>query len=60
MRNSTAIRDFFWKFIGIHQLLPYFIHTTMPPNDQHKEDKVQKALALIHENPEIKIKDATR
>jgi hypothetical protein len=30
----------------------------MPPNDQHEEDKVQKALALIHENPNIKVKEA--
>jgi hypothetical protein len=51
---------FFLKFIRIHQLLPYFIYTTISPNDKHEEDKVQKALALIRENPEIKIKEAAR
>jgi hypothetical protein len=32
----------------------------MTPCDQHEEDKVQRALDLIRQNPEIKIANATR
>ena len=30
----------------------------MPPADEHKEQKVQKALALLRENPGMKIAEA--
>ena len=32
----------------------------MIPSDQHEEDKVQRALDLIRQNPEMKIADAAR
>src|SRR6266487_3003885 len=32
----------------------------MPPADQHEEEKVQRALKLLHENPRMKIATAVR
>jgi hypothetical protein len=32
----------------------------MPPADQHKEEKVQRALKLLYENPGMKIATAVR
>ena len=32
----------------------------MPPADEHEEQKVQKALALLRENPGMKIAEAAR
>ena len=32
----------------------------MTPSDQHEEDKVQRALDLIRQNPGLKIADTAR
>ena len=32
----------------------------MPPADEHEEQKVQKALALLRENPRMKMAEAAR
>ena len=48
------------SFLTSIQLLPEFMHTTMPPADQHEEQKVQQALELIRQNPGIKLAEAAR
>jgi hypothetical protein len=58
MRKSPPIR--FAIFITTHQLLPKLLCATMPPSDQHKESKVQDAIALIKQNPGLSVIEAAR
>ena len=48
------------SFLTSIQPLTEFIHTTMPPADQHEEQKVQQALELIRQNPGMKLAEAAR
>jgi hypothetical protein len=60
MRESPAIREFSLKIIDSYQLSPILLLSTMPPSDQHEEEKVLAALDLIRKNPGIKAAEAAR
>jgi hypothetical protein len=58
MRNSPAIRKFFYDAITFHRIPLIFLCATMPPNADDEEKKVQAALQLMKSNPKMKAAEA--
>jgi hypothetical protein len=56
----TSNTRIFVKIIDSYQLPPILLLSTMPPSDQHEEEKVLAALDLIRKNPGIKVAEAAR